>query len=499
MVGVEVISVDLRMPSDHVCVVAMQPFIQLHSLNEEPFRWSDDATGQQLEAIRRTLACARVGLEGRPASFTLFPEYSVPGIAGATGIDEAVTSGAWPNNSVVIAGVHGITKSEYGDLCDALAVRVSPSCEPDAIPDDQWVNSCLTWIADREGTVYVFECRYEPDGYPCRFVTFMCFDWVASLAGAAVCDEVLDRLNDKWAGSPKPLHWVFVIQHNPEPNHPSFLGSTYRFLTDVNAFPFVERKEAIVLHANTAVSALPARAGQRGFSACVFSPSAQLDCDSCRPTVCMQAGSLRGTDMLGRCKDVVFREMGECIHVFGVRVPRFVTPDARDRTYPLTCAQVHPASETTDPRLCGGPVPAAVKWLNDALDCMSAPSETTLAGCALQREAEVTESAVVDAMRTADGRTAHTCVNWAACSFSQGRLSRDGGRCRNADRWAQPETDALEHVVHSLTSLGLTYELEIAGAALHGALRSDSGCVQVVAIRGETHEDCRRHYDSVAP
>ena len=99
------------------------------------------------------------------------------------------------------------------------------------------------------------------------------------------------------------------------------------------------------MHVNTAVSKLPSRTGDGGFSACVFSPSAPLDCDGCRPTVCMQPKSLRGSQNLGRCKDVVFREMGECIHVFRVRVPRFITPDATDRTYPLVNAQVHSVAD----------------------------------------------------------------------------------------------------------------------------------------------------------
>lgn len=525
MIDVEQIIIDISMPSDEVRVVAMQSFVQLRTV--EPFQWQEDMVIAQLDAIRRTLDLAQSDSGGGPAHFTLFPEYAIPGSAGAAIIDVRVNSENWPNESVIIAGIHGLTKAEYGQLCQQLAVTVAGTNTPDSVPNDQWVNCCLIWVKDKNGvihrwaqpkirpawqeknvtcndmfcgtTVYVFECQYTSSGYPCRFVTLVCYDWVAAVDGTTVCDEVLEQLNTQWDGTPTPLHWVFVIQHNDGPNHPAFLNSTYRFLTDVNTFPFVERRDAVVLHANTAVSARPSRTGPGAFSACILSPSNQMDFKSCRPTVCMQPASLRGSDILKRCKDVVFREMGECIHMFRVRVPRFVTPDATDRTYPLGDAQVYSTSDMADPRLCGGPVPAAVKWINDYLDCVGKLSATTLAGCSLQATAEAIESTVVADMRVHDGHNSADRVNWATCSASHGMESRNANRQQNADLWDQLEIDALEHIVHSLTSLGLTYDLDVRETSLHGALNSESGYIQVVAIRGETHEDCRQHYDNTVP
>jgi len=527
VIDVEQITVNVRMPSDEVRIVAMQPFIKLHSPTEEPFRWSDDALVAQLAAIHRTLDIARSGFGGRSANFTLFPEYAIPGVAGAAVINDRISVNEWPNESIIIAGVHGIPKNEYRDLCDVLTAHVSQSNSPNSVPDNHWVNCCVIWVKDREGVVrkwvqpkvhrawpemnvtsndmfcgsnvYVFECQYEPSGYPCRFVTLICFDWVASVAGASVCNELLAKLTELRAPNPTPLDWVFVVQHNPGPNHQSFLNSTYRFLTEPNTHPFIERDKAIVVHANTAVSPRPARTGKGGFSACVFSPSAQLNCDGCRPSVYMQPGSLRANNILEHCKDVVFREMGECIHAFTVRVPRFVTPDATDRTYPLPLAHVHATCETNDPRLCGGSVPAAVKWVNDSLDDIERLSTTALAGCPLKVRAEAIEPDIVAKMRTSDGRAASASVNWAACSFSRRNESRNESRRLNADRWGADEANALKHVLHSLTSLGLAYSLEFENAFLHCAVQDDEGIVQVVAIRGDTHEDCRLHYDKFVP
>ncbi len=527
MIDVEQIKVNVRMPSDAVRIVAMQPFVQFQSRTEEPFRWSDDAVDVQLAAIRRTLDIAQDGFSGRAANFTLFPEYAIPGIDGVTIIDERITANTWPNESIIIAGVHGLSKPDYKNLCDMLTAQVSQSNAPDSVPDDQWVNCCVIWIKDFDGTIqkwvqpkvrpawpemnvtcndmfcgsciYVFACQYEVTNYPCRFITLVCFDWVASIAGNTVCNELLEKLNKSWTGDPKPLHWVFVVQHNPGPNHPSFLTSTYQFLVDTNTFPFVERDKAIVMHVNTAVSRRPARTGAGGFSACVFSPSTQLSCQCCRPTVCMQSSPLRGSDILKRCNDVVFREMGECIHAFTVRVPRFVTQDTTDKTFLLPSAHVHATYNSTDPRLCGSSVPAAVKWLNDSLDDVDRLSAIALTGCPLKANAEAIEPTIITEMRTSEGHAASDSVNWAACSLSHGTESRNENRRQNADLWGEPENEALEHVLHSLTSLGLAYNLEFEGAVLHGAVQGDEGFVQVVAIRGDTHQDCRLHYDSFVP
>jgi len=527
MIDVEQITLNVRIPSDEVRVVAMQPFIQFNSKTEEPFRWSDAVVEKQLNAISRTLYVAKSGFGGRVANFTLFPEYAIPGLSGVSVIDESISADSWPNESIIIAGVHGLPKPEYKNLCEMLSAHVSKANAPQSVADDKWVNCCVVWVKDSNGiiqkwiqpkirpawpelnvscndmfcgkSVYLFRCQYTTSGFPCLFMTLICFDWVAAVAGATPCDELLTQLNQQSASTPIPLHWVFIIQHNPRPNHPSFLNNTYRFLTNSNTYVFVERDKAVVLHANTAVSLLPARTGNGGFSACVFSPSAQMDCKGSRPTVCTQPKSLRASDILERCRDVVFREMGECIHAFSVRVPKFVVPDATDRTFPLPMAHVYATYKTVDPRLGGCSIPAAIKWINDSLDGANKLSTTALAGCPLEIRAKATEPAIVASIRTKNGRASVNYLNWATCSFSYQKKTRDIARCENADLWEKSETDALEHLLHSLASIGLAYSIDFADASLHGSIQTNEGFVQIVAIRGDTHQDCRLHYDSCVP
>lgn len=523
VIDVVPVEVDVRIPSHSVCVVAMQPFIRLHTPHAEPFRWADDAVDAQMDAVRRVLDVAEHGVNDSPAVFTLFPEYTIPGVAGASVIDERIPGNAWPSNSVVIAGIDGLDKSQYQALCDILKAQVADTNQPDLVPDEQWVNCCVMWTKDRDGavrrwiqpkirpnwdetalpcqvmyrgsSVFVFEGQYKPSGYPCRFTTLICSDWVTKFKGSTVRHELLEKLNTLWAESKPDLDWVFVMQHNRKPNHPSFLNGTLEFLTD-HSHAYVHRDNAIVFHINTAASQLPACSGKRGFTACIVSPRAPVMCTGSPPTVRTQQAASRGD--LQTCKDAVFREMGECIHAFTVRVPRSLDGVADDKSYAVTEAHVHATRDTTDPRLCGGPVAASVKWANDVLDELPTLADTQLlAGRPLEHRGRRVGDMVTEGLRSSDGQRAIDCADWATCAFSEGTEWRGESRRRHADLWKEPEKAALEHTLHSLTCIGMAYSLDVADASWHGAIETDDGYVQIVAIRGDTHADCARHYRDV--
>jgi hypothetical protein len=527
MISVELIPINVRIPEDEVRIVAMQPFIRFQTPISEPFQWSESAVVDQLASINRTLDIAMEKADQKFAKFTIFPEYSIPGILGVRVINERISTKEWPNESIIIAGIHGLSKHEYKELCEELIPSYNQSANPDSIPETSWVNCCVIWVKNLEGIInkwvqlkvrpawpemkvsyndmycgnilYVFECQYAKTEMLCRFVTLICFDWVASLAGITVYNELFEELAGMRRPELTPLEWVFVIQHNKGPNHPTFLSSTYRFLTDVT-HPFVETDKAVVIHSNTAVSINPARNGSGGFSACIFAPNAPLDCTTNRPTVCMQPLSLRASDILERCKDVVFREMGECIHDFTIRVPRFVTPDATDRTIPLPSAFVHAIhEENDDPRLAGGPIPSTVKWLWDTLDTIKVLSDNELVGCILNALAKVNEPDIIKGFRIFENKDAASFVNCATSSFSNGSVTLDESHQLNADLWGKDECGAVEHVLHSVTSLGLAYTIEFESNQQHCLLQNDDGLVQVIAIRGFSHQDCRLHFEKYNP
>jgi len=523
VIDVESVPVNVLIPAHNVCVVTMQPYIRLHTPPMEPFQWADNAVDAQMDAVRRTLDVAEHGVNGCPAVFTLFPEYTIPGVAGASVIDERISREAWPSNSIVMAGIDGLDKLQYRQLCDTLEAQVAAADQPDSVPNDKWVNCCVVWAKSQEGGVqswiqakirpawpeqnvecldmfagtgiYVFEAKYTHQEFPCRFAVMNCFDWIASDLGVSVREELLGILNE--SRTQLALDWMFVIQHNDGINDAAFLTATKEFLIDSTRYPFVQRDRAIVLHVNTAVAPQPTRSGRRGFSACVFSPIAAelLAFDCFRPTVCMQPQRLRGSDILRRCNDVVFREMGECIHAFTVRIPRFATGDSSDKTCPILRACVHATRDTTDPRLCGGPVAASVKWTNDALDRLPRLADTPqFAGSPLKQRGREVGNMVIERLRTSDGQRAIDCADWATCAVSGDVEWRERDRRRHADLWEGPEEIALEHTLHSLTCIGMAYSLDVAGETSHGLIETDAGFVQIIAIRGNTHTDCGRHF-----
>jgi len=203
--------------------------------------------------------------------------------------------------------------------------------------------------------------------------------------------------------------------------------------------------------------------------------------------------------LLGQCKDVVFREVGECIHVFTLSVPRFLVGNAENRSLPITEAQVHAVNGSTDPRLCGAQVPASVKWINDSLDNVDPPSDTFLREASFRQDARAVEADVIDVIRHSSGHEATAFIERAASWLSVSNSKQNQAKRGNPDLWTTSEEDTLQYVLDTLTCLGVAYELNAAEPDRHGAIVTDSGFVDVVVIRGRDPEDCRRHFDNYEP
>jgi len=526
MVNVKQIPINLTLPMDEVSVVEMQPYLELQP--DESFKIRENLIDDQLNAIQKTLALAQNSFNDRSAHFTIFPEYSVPGLKGLEIIDQKVSSENWSKGSVILAGVHGLTKDEYGQICETFKVTVSDENKPENIPKERWINCCFIWIKQDNGeikkwlqlkirpswpennvpcndmfcgsTIYVFKYIYS-NNFISYFTNLICFDWVTSINGSTVGDEILNSLNNQSNQNTIHLDLVFVIQHNDSPNHTAFLSNTSQFLNNPIQYPFVDRKDTVIFHVNTAVSDKPSKKGNGAFSACVFSSRAPLDLNGCRPTFCMQPEILRGSRILKdeQCKDVIFREMGQCIHRFKIRISRFLGSGPANRTHPISDAEVHALTVADDPRLSGKAIPASLKWFNDSLDGINSLASISLQDCPLHRVAEEKHAIIVNEMRLIeDGIKISKKINWAACFKAGEIVERDNDRCKNPDMWDYPvplETYALEHTVYSLTNLGLAYTLDIKESSLHGTLTSDDLLVQVITIKGNSFSDCCIHFN----
>lgn len=521
MVDVVEVPLTLCLPSTSVRMVLMQPFVRLEQPWHEPFRWDPAAVPNQLISITRTLQIARGGAGVDGSHFTVFPEYSIPGTAGVAVVDQAVRDADWPNGTVIIGGVDGLSKSEFLELCAGSDTRDVQQDIPALVSDHEWVNCCVVWVKEDTGGVrrflqpkvrpawlemrtsalnmfcgrwvYLFRAKYDRDDYPCNFLPLVCFDWVAAYGGRTVCDELLEFLNNTWQGVPRPLHWVFVPQFNPEPNHPVFLQSTYSFL-DNSHHPSVERADTCVVMANAAVQQQPCRGGSGGFSACIFGPSAPFDCRVCRPTVCMEPERLRNNTTLDHHKDVVFREMGECIHAFAVRVPRFVRRDPAEHTIPIEDALVFSSSEHVEPRVPNAPVPAVVKWTNDRIDILDSLADTALSGRPLEPGVRETQDSVTSQLRSVSHdslmQRMRICVGYDYSAGPDQKLEP------NVDLWDSLEESAIKAQVHGLSMLGVCGNLRVHEAVHHGVIQTPAGqFFSVVVIRAPTYGDCRKHFD----
>ena len=375
----------------------------------------------------------------------------------------------------------------FDELCALQGVTAIDLVNaPPRVQHTQWINVSVTFVKNDDGTVRlwlqpklspswpeasyhhqamfqggfvrIFRAQFDND-VPCRFLSFLCFDWIGQENGIQIPEDVLWQFDTacRAAGSPQDLQWTFVLQHNAAPNHPAFLTATHRFLTQAAIAPFVRRRDAAVITASTASSQQPApgRPDGYGYSSIVFGPQAPFDSNGCWPTFATRSSRLRRSDALGICKDVVFREMGECIHLADVCVPNLVVPDPTDHTAALVKAKALPlVGAPVDPRVPNDLVPAVVKWTNDELD--DVPDL-----CARY----FTESPIEPALREAQVRM----VSGYRRLRSQDLALRIDGACATRFRmnsgktdpasdvdtmWDADERCGLRHVIQSLTLVG---------------------------------------------
>ena len=152
MIKVKEIQLDITLPDDGIGMVIMHPFVEL--CYNEPYRWQNDKKDKQIERIIRTLEIAKQSDHGcEKTHFTIFPEYSIPGLKGVQKIQEILESNSWKDETIVSGGVDGLSKGEYFTLCNQDNTEVHDKNKPNNVRDDQWVNCCITWIKETNGVV----------------------------------------------------------------------------------------------------------------------------------------------------------------------------------------------------------------------------------------------------------------------------------------------------------------------------------------------------------
>ena len=516
--------INVTFPSNSVRMLIAQPFLEFLQPPQEPFPLSPACNAGLLQAIDNIFDVARLS---RP-HFIIFPEFSLPGIEGVQKVFEHLQSANISSPAVVIAGVSGLCPKEYEQIC-TLPWMIPPEdiISPAVVPKAQWVNTSVTFVKGDDGSISAFiqpkispswaelnthhgsmfkgsivrMFRAQFDNHvACRFFSLLCFDWVGRDNGAVVLDTLLSQLNAQYqqGGSQQSVQWVFVLQHNPSPNHYTFLNTASGFLTHVAAHPFVVRTHAAIVMASTASSKKPIRTGpQHGFSSLIFSPVAPFETKGCLPTFATQSTRLRGTASLGTCKDAVFREMGECVHEVEVRVPNFITVDPTDRTPPFVEAKTYPFSGVVvDARIPGLPVPAVVKWANDELDGVPDLPTKYFAGNPLEAPLRDAQSAVVTGYRKLSSQDLAFRID-GACASHADKSKFSGDPAGDVDtKWDKEEENGLYHVVQTLTLVGSVAKLNVERSQLHA--RCDSTGIEITAVIGPTHAECVNSFKRLA-
>ena len=508
-------NITVTLPSTCVKMLMVQPYLEFETPLQEPFPLLPGCSAKLVQAIEKSFDIART----LDPHIMLFPEFGLPGVEAVKQVAALMATTAVPSSRILITGVQGLSKAQYAELC-ALPhnVNVEAANAPNQVTDTQWVNTSLTFVKDDAGVlslwvqpklspswleknichqlmfpgkaVRIFKAQFD-NGLPCRFFSLLCYDWVGRENGATVPTIILDGFDRlcRQSQTPSSLQWVFVLQHNPAPNHVTFLNAANNFLS-LPAPAFVQRVDTAVVMVCTAHAKVPARCDPYGYSSLIFGPRAPFDSNGCAPTFATQSGRLRGSMALQTCKDVVFREMGECIHTAEVRIPASVVANATDRTAALVQAQIFPLSGgIIDPRIPGERVPAVVKWVNDELDTVT---DGAFTGSAMEDEIKASQQRAVTAYRNLRPQALALRVD-EACAKHTLKAAKKGGVAPDpaADidtSWDAHERNSLQHVIETLALIGGAAVLDPVRTQLHACFATAR--VEIAAVRGTDHSEC---------
>jgi hypothetical protein len=527
---IHVTTVDLaakgvRLPSDRVSMVIAQPHVPISSLSvDEPFQWTAAARAGQLAVLTETLSVARSTLHGVAAThFTVFPEYSVPGLEGVALIEAELTRADWPNGTVVIGGTDGLSQQQYATLLQGNATHVDARNAAGQVPADKWVNCAITWVKDSQGTVerwvqlklhpareemdishqhmfrgtsvYVFKGLLH-NQQPYRFGTLICFDWIATVGDQTPCQWILADLQQQAENIQVqlPISWFFVIQRNKRPSHDTFLNGVGTFFNQIQ-FPNAPRERACLVFANTAGKEHPGRVAEFGGCSLILSPQSLFKEPASAPTFARGGPRFRdGSNLLLNYKDVFFRERGACIHSFAQINPGSLNAGPAGIAYPVDNAHVCPVSGAAEPRAPRAAVPAAVKWLNDELDGIPSLS-VQYSEAAVGADADLAHAHNITALRQLSSQAATNAIRLASPDST---IRRDTESVlKPEDEWDSLEAQALTHLLHTLDILGIGFQVTAGGAeTAHATIVIDDRMVDVLAVRGFSHEACITHSKS---
>jgi hypothetical protein len=508
----------IELPHDRVGMVVAQPYLSL--TQSEPFRCSPGSKEQHLASVAATLDVALQKPHGEPKThFTIFPEYSIPGIDGIALIEAALADAQWPTGTVVIGGVDALSKGDFQTLAGWQGSHFDQVHNSlDRINANEWINCEIIWVKGANFSVerwlqpklwpawpenIVYENMFRgrsifafkgplTNGATFRFSSLVCFDWIAVISAKHSWQWMLEDLSAQATAieAEFSLSWLFVIEHNARPSHEAFLRQVSSFYSG-GLLPRVRRERACIVFANTAGKPHPGRSEYYGGTSLIFTQRTPFKEASSRPTFAKGGVRFRLNGLLDAYRDVYFREKGACIHSFAQINPDSVPEGPEGRTFAIDRPFVFPLAEAVDPRTPSNSVAACVKWINDELD--DVPGLDILqADVPLGTNVGASHQASIAALRALSAQSSCKLIKLATAQ--DGEASNAPNSADNADEWGRSECDALHHVVHTVELLGLCCDASAADQdAGHGKVTIGGKTLDLVAVRGKTHEQCSKH------
>ncbi len=493
-------------------MVIAQPHVPVDAFTPNvPYSLAERVRPRQLKVLGRTMDIASAP-GGGVTQFTILPEYCIPGLEGVEFIEKRLQESTWANGTVLIGGLDGISKAEYLLLLEPEHTHHDQELNGAAqVGDDQWLNCSITWVKSSDGqvlrwvqpklwpawpeasgedgsifkggSIYLFK-GLRTNGEAFIFGTVVCMDWIGPIS-PRVYERILEATHGAAGEAQLPLTWLFVIQRNKRPSHPDFLNNVVSLFRE-KSYPNATRTNTCIVFANTAGLGHPGYCDSFG-SSLVLGPSSSFMTEGAMPTLSYEGFRYReeNPDLLtsAQCTDVFFRERGECIHLFEQINPSWVKGGAAERSFAVDNAEVHGALEVEHVLAPGGGVPAAVKWANDVLDQTS--DELPKHAPALAKALEEAHKTVMEALRRIGSVDMTGLVRLAA--------PRSNG---NLEAWDSLEESGLRHVLETLRILGAGDRLESVGRDMvHGVMCFSRGSIDVIAIRGSSHEVCIEHLE----
>jgi len=518
MIHVETVDLrqlDIILPSHRVGMVIAQPYLLLTDV--EPYKCTAQSKPHQLEVLTDTLSVARAARHGAPKThFTVFPEYSIPGLDGIALVETALRADDWPTGTIIIGGTDALSKSDFVSLAGEPGTHLDTIHNGlNRVGQNEWINCGITWVKGTDETVERWlqpklrpagperDVQYQDmfcgnsvftfkglldNGTLYHFCSLVCFDWIAALHHQNAWHDVLEAMQKQVAPGELSLSWFFVIQCNEKPSHDTFLTEVRSFF-DQTVVPNVRRDRTCLVFANAAGKTGPGRTDQYGSTSLIFSRQTQFVEPTCPSTFSNGGPRFRSSTLLSAYRDIFFRERGACIHSFAQINPGSLIAGAAGREYAVEKAFEFPLLGANDPRVPSASVPACVKWLNDELDQLPRISESNRTA-ALATQSDVVHQQMVTDLRAILPQSISNTV----------KLAAPGSIDKNPDEWDRTEVEALEHLVHTLDIIGLGFApLTVGADPAHATVLMNNQTVDLLAIRAASHEDCIKHSKGFLP